>query len=241
MGEDCLDEGDALHILLDDAPCLSDVELYRAKGSPVPSVLSICSSQNSVSSGDISPLPSHSHFQDESFPVLTEEDYLQIDASVDDTTATPEKKPNVTWNGFKLVGDNLDIRVKPRHQTMELKVKDHHAFAYIGVKDRINLSAFSDSNEPPVLSDEHIKTAIPDSHDCRKMEENFCVLIARILTKHMPEFEEFASFVPSHIHHKYSSEMSTKSEIVSANPPTIFQLFCGMYQNLCCKITLKWC
>lgn len=115
------------------------------------------------------------------------------------------------------MGDNLDKRVKPKHQTMEHKVQDYHAFAYIAVKDRVNLSAFLDSQELPALSDGHIKTVIPDSQDCRNIEENFCVLIERILTQHMPEFEEFASFVPSHITHKYSTEMSMKSEIVSAN------------------------
>ena len=56
---------------------------------------------------------------------MTEEDFLIADAAVADM------KPNIMWNGFKLVGDNLDKQVKcRRHQTMEHRNQDYHAFQY---------------------------------------------------------------------------------------------------------------
>lgn len=214
---------DPLDILLDDELCVQESQSDRSmiEENPVLSPMTVASSsRNSLSDDDSCPLLSQTQSEDEMVdsltPALTEEDYLKIDSIVADITDTPEKKPNVVWNGFRLLGDNFDKRVKPRHQTMEQKNKEYHAFAYAGVKDRINLSAFLDSHEPPVLSKEHIMTAIPDSQDCQKVEENFCILVSRVLSKHMPEFEEFASLIPSHIPHKYSSEMSQKSEIVSA-------------------------
>ena len=209
ISEDC-----PLDIFMDEA--LYSTEPQLPSGSPQSPAFSLLSVSSSQDSGENNARPIQSEAElTETPPALTEDDYLMVDACTAEVSA--EKKPDTTWNGFKVVGDNWDKRVNPRHQTMEQKVQDHHAFQYLAVKDRVNLSAFLDSAEPRTtpLSDEHVKVMIVDAQDCEKIEENFCVLIARVLTQYMPEFEEFSSFIPSHIQHQYSHEMSCKSEIVS--------------------------
>ena len=120
------------------------------------------------------------------------------------------------WLGFKLVGDNLDRRVKPRHQTMDKRGTDFHAFQYIAIKDRVDLSNFSDKHDKPVcLSEEFDANGIlPSQDDVMIIKQNFCIIIARIFTEYIPDFQSLSKFVPSHISHKYSSQMRQISEVV---------------------------
>lgn len=122
-----------------------------------------------------------------------------------------------SWEGYKLVGDNLDWRGKPRHQTLDSRGFEYHAFQIMAVKDRINLSHLSDKHDKPVCleKDFSAKSLLPTKNDIKAIQQNLCVLVARILTKHIPDFKSLSKYVPSHISHKYSKEMSKKSEVVS--------------------------
>ena len=122
-----------------------------------------------------------------------------------------------TWDGFKLVGDNYDWRVVPRHQTLESRGSDIHGFQFMAVKDRIDLSGLSDKHNQPVSlsKDFCAKSLLPSHADMKALQRNLCVLVARILTKHLPEFQSLSKFVPSHISHKYCQQMRQKSEVVS--------------------------
>ena len=46
--------------------------------------------------------------------------------------------------GFKLVGDNIDKTIRPRHKTIDMKSQSLHYFNAYAVLDRVNLSLFSD-------------------------------------------------------------------------------------------------
>ena len=120
------------------------------------------------------------------------------------------------WLGFKLVGDNLDRRVKPRHQTMDKRGTDFHAFQYIAIKDRIDLSNFSDKYDKPVCLSEEFDAngVLPSQDDVMIIKQKFCIVIARIFTEYIPDFQSLSKFVPSHISHKYSSQMRQISEVV---------------------------
>lgn len=48
-----------------------------------------------------------------------------------------------------------------------------------------------------------------------KVRENYIVLTGRVLADHLAFLEPLKKCVPRHVLHKYSSEMSKKSEIVS--------------------------
>ena len=49
------------------------------------------------------------------------------------------------WFGFKIVGDNIDKTVKPRHETMQHHSQNLHYFHSYTVQDRIDFSQLSDT------------------------------------------------------------------------------------------------
>ena len=118
------------------------------------------------------------------------------------------------WNGFKIVGDNLDLTIHPRNQTIQNQTKSLHYFHSYAVQDRINLSGFSNicSNIAPFSMNLH--SLLPSNEDKEALVSNFAVLIARILVKHVPAFSVFSDVVPQHITHEYYAEMSAKSKVV---------------------------
>lgn len=121
---------------------------------------------------------------------------------------------NVPVETYKLVFDNIDKTVKPRYMRLESQTKSLHYVQLYAVKDRVNLSHLS--QVPPVVSDIDLSLILPSGDDNKAIIDNIVILIARIMTKHIPYFsEDFSRLVPSHILHEYSCEMAKKSEVVS--------------------------
>ena len=58
---------------------------------------------------------------------------------------------------------------------------------------------------------------IPSAADCDAVENELIVLVAKVLVQYVPCLRIFQDYVPSHIPHKYSTEMSKPSEIVCAD------------------------
>ena len=56
------------------------------------------------------------------------------------------------WNGFRIIGDNIDKNVKPRFYRMESQVRSLHYYHSYALLDRIDLSAASDSRPAKVCS-----------------------------------------------------------------------------------------
>ena len=56
------------------------------------------------------------------------------------------------WSGFKIVGDNVDKNFRPSTQRHDNETKSMHWFHLYAVKDRIDLSSYSDStpNSPTI-------------------------------------------------------------------------------------------
>ena len=78
---------------------------------------------------------------------------LSDSMSVDGETPTeePEAGPAMqnettadNWVGFKIVGDNIDKNVRPRHQTLEAGTRSLHYFHAFAALDRVNLSGLSE-------------------------------------------------------------------------------------------------
>lgn len=118
------------------------------------------------------------------------------------------------WFGFKIVGDNVDKTVKPRHETMHQHSQSLHYFHAYAVRDRIDfsfLSAEPSQLDPSLYLAEML---LPSSEELDGITKSFSILIARILAKHVPEFVDFQDAVVDHIPHKYSCEMEQKSNVV---------------------------
>ena len=50
-----------------------------------------------------------------------------------------------TWDGFKLVGDNIDKNIRPSEQRIDRQTRSLHYFHSFAVRDRVNFSNTSDA------------------------------------------------------------------------------------------------
>ena len=112
--------------------------------------------------------------------------------------------------GFKMVIDNIDKTVKPRNQTIDAQTQSLHYVQVYAVKDRVDFSQLSNTAPSPGRS---IYDILPTTSEYQKLKENFAILVAHIIVKHIPQ--DFSGLLVKHIPHKYSSEMAKKSEVVS--------------------------
>ena len=133
-------------------------------------------------------------------------------------TPVPEPSPNIPnsqWFDYKLVGDNIDKTVRPRHETLKHHNQSLHYFQSYAVRDRVDLGLFSDElpqADPSTFSPELL---LPSQEDLDCMLKNFTILVTRVLVKYMPCFQKFTAKIVQHIPHKFSAEMTKKSQVVS--------------------------
>ena len=132
-----------------------------------------------------------------------------------DGKSTETRGVGPEWVGFKIVGDNIDKTVRPRHQTLDKQTQSLHYFHSYAVRDRIDFSSFSEIVPQVDLDSFDFETFLPTTSEDEQLKSNFSILIARILTRHVSAFTSFSDIVPNHIVHQYHSEMSKKSEVVS--------------------------
>lgn len=115
---------------------------------------------------------------------------------------------------YKVVFDNLDRTLKPRDMRIDAQNKSIHHVQIYSVRSRIDYLSLS--QVPKCNSGEiNLFDILPSENDYTKLKENFNTLIARILVKNMPFFNDFTGLVPDHINHQFSDNMSMKSEVVS--------------------------
>ena len=121
------------------------------------------------------------------------------------------------WYGFKIVGDNVDSKIKPRYMRSDRQSSDLHYFHLYATRDRLDLSGASE--EPPSINpDPVLSELLPSEDDRETMLSNFGVLVARQLVLHMPFFKEhFSDAIVEHIPHQHEKEMKKVSEVVIKN------------------------
>lgn len=129
------------------------------------------------------------------------------------TTQSDPTLDDISLNtGYKIVFDNIDKNVKPRFMRSEHQTRSLHYVQSYAVKDRVNFSSFSSE----VRTEVNVFDVIPDCNDLEMLKSNFKILVSRLIVKHMPFFSTDYKGIPQrHIPHKYSKEMSSKSEVVS--------------------------
>ena len=115
-------------------------------------------------------------------------------------------------SGYKLVFDNIDKTVKPRHMTMDSQTQSLHFVQAYAVKDRIDYSCFSDQRRSDEVS---LYSILPSTEDYSTLKKHFIVHVSRLIATHLTFFsEDFHGLTPRHIAHQYSKEMGCKSEVV---------------------------
>lgn len=127
---------------------------------------------------------------------------------------TPSSTPSPSY-GHKFVIDNIDKNVSPRNMTMESQTRSLHYVQIYSVKDKIDYYGlfkrpFSPSTDLMCLYD-----ILPSPEDYTSIKENFKIIVARLIVEHLPFFSsDFKGLVPRHTPHRFSTEMSVKSEVV---------------------------
>uniref|UniRef100_A0A1X7TR30 DUF6589 domain-containing protein n=1 Tax=Amphimedon queenslandica TaxID=400682 RepID=A0A1X7TR30_AMPQE len=120
--------------------------------------------------------------------------------------------------GFKIVGDNIDKNVRPRHNREDRKTISMHYYHSYAVCDRASIYGLSD--DIPNLRNTNllsipVNEVLPSSADDQILKHNFTVLISRILVQHLQFFaDNYNDVVDRHIKHIYYKEMSGKSDVV---------------------------
>ena len=115
---------------------------------------------------------------------------------------------------YRIIGDNCDMRTKCRSTGRNRSSKDLHLFLTLAMRDRVvgdPKSVFGFDKEKRYCR----STYLPNLEDNKHLRDEFKILVGRTLKKHVPELDWLNKYVPDHIGHKYTREMTRKSEIVS--------------------------
>ena len=117
--------------------------------------------------------------------------------------------------GRKITIDNFDFHQDVHYMTEENQNVDKHYLSLrqprawsLAVNCLMSLSS-------TVLRKWTMENAIPSRTDHQQQINNYLVLVERILVKYIQCMNFLADVVTQHIPHKYSREMSQKSETVS--------------------------
>ena len=143
-----------------------------------------------------------------------------IAMSSDDDTEPGRVTPSgcsssaIQWYGFKLIGDNLDKCIKPREMREDHQNRMLHCFQLYAVRDRLNLTSFSDKEPTFKPVDFKSEKFLPSATDTEQLVHNIATLVVRILCKHLPFFNQLDKLFSPHIPHKHSKEMAQVSEVV---------------------------
>ena len=121
------------------------------------------------------------------------------------------------WQGFKLIGDNVDKNIKPRNMRLGSQTSSLHYFNTYAVKDRINFQHLSANATLVFKEDIDFKVFFPGTDDNAELVSNFETLVTRILVLHVPGLQHLSGEVTHHIEHMYSKNMATKSIVVGYN------------------------
>ena len=127
-------------------------------------------------------------------------------------TAVSHDNPAHPWYGFKLVGDNIDKNVRPRHQTLQRQTQSFHYFNSYAIKDRLDLFVMSDNPSAQDVEAIDVNTILPSAEDHEEILKNFAIIAGRIIVKYISAFEKIPSLTKEHTIYP---EMSKESKVVS--------------------------
>ena len=149
------------------------------------------------------------------WPMLQVNAFLFLCTIVVVDRTNPNDEEDLEWFGFKLVGDNIDKNVKPRDIRFSNQTTSLHYFHVYAVKDRISFKHLNSS--PPLITSDDIDFNVffPAPADNEKLVANFQILMTRMLVHYLPGLQTLSAGTNHHILHKYSRNMSLKSNVVS--------------------------
>lgn len=140
-----------------------------------------------------SSVPSDALSDAETPPTPIPSDLTLSDSSADEQVFSdiPSISPALTT--YKLVGDSIDKNVRPREMRSDHQTQSLHYFHTYAVRDRIDLSDFSNSSHLPDISSIQLTQLLPSEADIKAIYDNFSILVGRVLKKYIPFFASYMS------------------------------------------------
>lgn len=165
------------------------------------------------------------HFDEQLFNNLM--DMLRLkgeDISPDYISALLAKLRQHHAPGYQIIGDNIDLHVKPKHMTSTNQNKDIHWFNLNAVLNRVTGNDLCDSKPSKSITDMESIDFLPSQDDNLAFLTDIIPLAARVISDKIPAFEKFKNCVVRHIPHKYSDAMAEKSNQVRLSKCVLQQI-----------------
>lgn len=141
---------------------------------------------------------------------------LENRCNKDSTTEATENKTKLlqmkknAHPGFSVVFDNIDLDVNAKNMTLAKQNSSLHWVNHKFVINRISgLNRLQ--NKQPDLLDVSNQSFLPTATEMLNQQQDYVVLVSRVLVEYFGAFRPFTDCVIHHIPHKYTKEMSTKS------------------------------
>lgn len=116
--------------------------------------------------------------------------------------------------GYQIIGDNVDLMIKVRHQASDKPNKSIHWFHLNAVKDRVSGAGLSEKGSIKLVDEVENWEILPSYQDNEELLHDFIPLFARVICDRIPALKSFKDVVIRHIPHKYSNATKQKSEQV---------------------------
>ena len=115
---------------------------------------------------------------------------------------------------FKFWGDNVDKKRGVRDVRSDHQKSMVHMYSILAGRSRTPAPHLSDQGNVADLAGLFYTEFLPTQHDVERVTSNMVVIVSRILTEYISDLAPLSKAVIKHIPHKYSAEMSKKSEVV---------------------------
>ena len=115
----------------------------------------------------------------------------------------------------RLVGDNIDHELHARIQTKEHSNQSIHWTHQYAIRDSVTDPLLDNTKPQKSLDDLQLVELLPTPDVQARLKRSWAILVSRVVTKHLKEFQFLRKVVINHILYPFSSESSKKSEIVS--------------------------
>ena len=115
---------------------------------------------------------------------------------------------------FKFIGDNVDKKMGVRDVRIDNQGDMLHMYSLLAARSRLPLLDLPRTGQVEDVASLPWESFLPTQEDIDGINSNLVVLVSRLITQYFSDLSVLSKSVPSHIKHKYSQEMSKKSEVV---------------------------
>ncbi len=115
---------------------------------------------------------------------------------------------------FKFWGDNVDKMMRVRDLRSNHQGDMLHMFSILAGRSRTPAPELPFTGQLSKLAETPPEFFLPTESDVAAVKKDLTVIVSRILTEYFPSLARFSKVVIKHIRHKYSMDMSMKSDVV---------------------------